>query len=192
MIRSKFLLAGFVLVFSFFSCKKSSEPEPKPCGSAISNTTALSGTSRFVFDPTDWNEGSILMTSNGAERSFSAMAELSGICPQELVNANYTVSTTNSPGNMVALEIKGIAEWGEGSKKEVLFCRKTDGNMKADHVYASYLEADLEPVFGTTSGSAKATVTISFHTLGSTALDTLYFRDKFKDLKVNISGAGVK
>ncbi|HRO42843.1 MAG TPA: hypothetical protein PL009_08415 [Flavipsychrobacter sp.] len=188
MKKKVFMLPVVLFASCFFSCNKSSSPEPDQCGAPVSKTKSLAASAPIVFNAGDWSESNILFSTNGQERTFIVMVTQADLCPQELVDISYSVKTANSSGSLVALDITGRAEWGEGHSKEVICCKRADGNMKANYEYKSFISANMKSEEITQPKTMKALLRISFHTLGNTALDTSYFRSKFQEMSVSISG----
>ena len=101
---------------------------------------------------------------------------------------NYSVTTTGLTGVAIAIDMLGQAQWGETQSKEIYFCKKQEGNTKANYEYKTAMSADIKSDFPSSPGNIKSTLKISFYTLGSETLDTSYFRSKFKTISMNISG----
>lgn len=115
------------------------------------------------------------------------MCDLSELCPGKPGDLSFEVKTTAGQTGLVVADIEGKAILG-GSTKKTELCRKSEGNIKLNHSYDSYLSIDFKPTFGSNPANVKAVLTISFHSLGSTDQDIAFFRSIFKELRVGIAG----
>ena len=179
------LLASFL----FFSCNKSSSSDANGCGALVVKEKSLASTDVVVTNIGSWNEDNILTSLDGTERTFKIRMDVSNICPGRVADVTYNVSTTSNTSNSVPISIQGRADWGELGTKSVVLAAKNDGNLKTSYDYRSYMSVDLAPVFKLSPGQVKATLTVSFFTMGSLGADLSYFKSKFADMKISVASS---
>lgn len=183
----------FVAVTSVFialsSCSKSSSPEPAVCGESFNQEkNFLTSSVVFVEDNAAWTEDNVLTSLNDNERSYTVSLRQEALCTKEQGTAYFEINTSSAPGVSLVSEMIARIEWGEGKSKEAYFCRKENGNLKADYAYETSLPLDVAADYPNGNGSVKAIMTMRFPTLGSRNLDDFYFRSKLKSLNISIAG----
>lgn len=185
-MKKKVLALSVLLVSLCFSCNKSSS-DVEPCGPMLVKEKQFNQTADIITNSELWTETNILTTLYGTERTFSIMTELTELCPEKLTDLNFEVKTAGKQVGDVVADMEGKAVWA-GTTKKAILCKKTDGNIRLNHTYSSYLSVDLKSAFNSEAATVKGILTISFHSLGSTEQDIAYFRSAFKELNIGMAG----
>jgi hypothetical protein len=172
----------------FFSCNKSSESSPAPCGAPIDKQHVYDGSSNLVTDNTQWTEDNIYVSESGNLRIFTVAIDQLRLCVESPVSVSYSAKTSSGSEALVGLNITGRTDWGDGNAREVVLCRITDGHMKPAYEYKAQVTGYSKKGFDNNSGRVKASLVVSFNTFGSLATDMAYFKSKLSELKVILSG----
>jgi len=175
-------------VFSFISCSKSDPGAPVVCGGPLEAKLETNVSKAvIVSSASQWTSDNILTTLDGNQRSYKIRLGQNGLCSRKISSVAYELQTTGYQGTSVVTDVVARAEWGEGKSKDVYLCQ-ADGNMKKDYSYQASISLDMNSDYTSGQGGINTYLIVKFTSLGSEALDNLYFQNKISAMKISVSG----